>query len=143
VTSARVASADGTRIAVETVGEGPPLVLTTGALQDRASVRLLAQALADRATVHLWDRRGRGDSGGVPDPSRDPAGPDGDALVAAEVAEVVECHRTTGDDCFVATVRLRSLDDLEGVLDRFGLHGQTTTAIIHSTPVPPRGVPLG
>jgi Lrp/AsnC family leucine-responsive transcriptional regulator len=62
--------------------------------------------------------------------------------LAAEVPEVVECHRTTGDDCFVATIRLRSLDDLEGVLDRFGLHGQTTTSIIHSTPVPPRGVPL-
>jgi hypothetical protein len=88
VTPTHVTSADGTRIAVETVGEGPPLVLTTGALQDRASVRLLAQALADRATVHLWDRRGRGDSGGVPDPSRDPAGPDGDALVAAEVADL-------------------------------------------------------
>lgn len=83
-----VTSLDGTPIAVETVGEGPPLVLTTGALQDRAGVRLLAHALADRAEVHVWDRRGRGDSGGAPDPHLDPLGPDGDALLTAEVADL-------------------------------------------------------
>ncbi|GAA4861630.1 alpha/beta fold hydrolase [Actinomycetospora straminea] len=88
MTLAHVTSADGTRLAVETLGEGPPLVLTTGALQDRASVRVLAQALADRATVHLWDRRGRGDSDGAPDPSVDAGGPDGEELVAAEVADL-------------------------------------------------------
>jgi len=88
LTLAHVLSVDGTRIAVETVGEGPPLVLTTGALQDRASVRLLAETLADRATVHTWDRRGRGDSGGAPDPDVDPLGPAGEALVAAEVADL-------------------------------------------------------
>ncbi|GAA4941726.1 alpha-beta hydrolase superfamily lysophospholipase [Actinomycetospora succinea] len=89
-------SSDGTAIAVETVGEGPPLVLTTGALQGRASVRLLAEALADRFTVHLWDRRGRGDSGGVPDSARDPLGPDGAALVAAEVADLEAVVAATG-----------------------------------------------
>ncbi|GLZ44467.1 alpha/beta hydrolase [Actinomycetospora sp. NBRC 106375] len=83
-----VVSGDGTRIAVEAVGAGPPLVITTGALQGRAGVRLLAQALADRFTVHVWDRRGRGDSGGVPDPALDPLGPDGETLVAAEVADL-------------------------------------------------------
>ncbi|PVY96527.1 alpha/beta fold hydrolase [Actinomycetospora cinnamomea] len=88
MSTTHVVSADGTRLAVETLGEGAPLVLTPGALQDRASMRLLAQALADRATVHLWDRRGRGDSGGAPDPARDPLGPDGDALVATEVADL-------------------------------------------------------
>lgn len=88
MTLARVHSADGTLIAVETVGEGPPLVLTTGALQERASVRMLAETLADRATVHTWDRRGRGDSGGAPDPAVDPLGADGEALVAAEVADL-------------------------------------------------------
>ncbi|GAA4778183.1 alpha/beta hydrolase [Actinomycetospora chlora] len=70
------------------MGQGPPLVITTGALQGRASVRVLAAALADRATVHVWDRRGRGDSGGTPDPAVDPLGPGGDALVAAEVADL-------------------------------------------------------
>ncbi|MDD7937063.1 alpha/beta hydrolase [Actinomycetospora lutea] len=78
------------------MGEGPPLVLTTGALQGRASVRLLAEALADRFTVHLWDRRGRGDSGGVPDPARDPLGADGAAMVAAEIADLEAVVAATG-----------------------------------------------
>jgi Lrp/AsnC family leucine-responsive transcriptional regulator len=64
------------------------------------------------------------------------------ADIARDVPEVVECQRITGDDCFLLTLRLRSLDDLEGVLDRFVLFGQTTTSIVHSWPVPPRSVPL-
>jgi len=63
--------------------------------------------------------------------------------LARETPEVVECHRVTGEDCFFLRVHLRSMDDLEEVLDRFVLLGQTTTSIIHSTPVPPRGIPLG
>lgn len=78
------------------MGEGPPLVLTTGALQGRASVRLLAEALADRFTVTTWDRRGRGDSGGAPDPARDPLGPDGADLVAAEVADLAAVVAAVG-----------------------------------------------
>jgi Lrp/AsnC family leucine-responsive transcriptional regulator len=65
------------------------------------------------------------------------------AEIAREVPEVVECYRITGDDCFLLTLRLRSIDDLEPVLDRFVLYGQTTTSIVQSAPVPPRGVPLG
>jgi len=62
--------------------------------------------------------------------------------LAWRIPEVVECHRITGEDCFFLTLRLRSLDDLEGILDRFVLHGQTTTSIIHSSPVPRRPLPL-
>jgi hypothetical protein len=96
VSTTHVVSADGTRLAVEIVGEGPPLVLTTGALQDRGSVRLLAQALAERACVHVYDRRGRGDSDGAPDPALDPLGPDGDGLVAAEVADLAAVTALAG-----------------------------------------------
>jgi hypothetical protein len=46
--------------------------------------------------VHLWDRHGRGDSEGVPDPRRDPVGPDGDALVAAEVADLAAVTAAAG-----------------------------------------------
>ena len=62
---------------------------------------------------------------------------------AREVAEVVECYRITGEDCFLMRLCLRSLDDLEGVLDRFTPYGLTTTSIVHSAPVPRRGPPLG
>src|SRR3954451_2347593 len=64
------------------------------------------------------------------------------AEIAAAMPEVVECHRITGDDCFLLTLRLRALDDLEPILDRFVLYGQTTTSIVQSSPVPPRPVPL-
>ncbi len=62
--------------------------------------------------------------------------------LAAETPEVVECHRITGEDCFLLKLRLRSMDDLEGVLDRFTPFGRTTTSIVHSSPVPRREVPL-
>jgi Lrp/AsnC family leucine-responsive transcriptional regulator len=62
--------------------------------------------------------------------------------IAAETREVAECHRITGEDCYLLRLHLRSIDDLEEVLDRFTPHGQTTTSIIHSTPVPRRGPPL-
>lgn len=62
--------------------------------------------------------------------------------LAREIAEVVECHRITGDDCFFMRLQLRSLDDLEPILDRLLVYGQTTTSIVHSTPIQRRPLPL-
>jgi pimeloyl-ACP methyl ester carboxylesterase len=67
VTAAR--SADGTTIAFETTGSGPPLVLIGGAFCDRhakASGTPLAAHLASRFAVASYDRRGRGDSTDTP-----------------------------------------------------------------------------
>jgi pimeloyl-ACP methyl ester carboxylesterase len=63
MTTAR--SADGTLLAYESRGEGPPLILVDGALCSRAvgPSAKLAQALAARFTVITYDRRGRGESG--------------------------------------------------------------------------------
>lgn len=58
-----VRSADGTTIAYETAGEGPPIILVGGAFNDRSTTRPLATALASDFTVYGYDRRGRGDSG--------------------------------------------------------------------------------
>jgi Lrp/AsnC family leucine-responsive transcriptional regulator len=63
--------------------------------------------------------------------------------VARETAEVVECYRITGEDCFLIKLYLRAIDELEDVLDRFTPYGLTTTSIIHSAPVPRRSPPLG
>jgi Lrp/AsnC family transcriptional regulator, leucine-responsive regulatory protein len=63
--------------------------------------------------------------------------------IAAETPEVGECYRITGEDCYLMRLHLRSIDELEDLLDRFTPHGQTTTSIVHSTPVPRRGPPLG
>jgi Lrp/AsnC family transcriptional regulator, leucine-responsive regulatory protein len=62
--------------------------------------------------------------------------------VARATPEVVECHRITGEDCFFLKLHLRAMDDLEEILDRFILFGQTTTSIIHSSPVSRRALPL-
>lgn len=62
--------------------------------------------------------------------------------IARETVEVGECSRITGEDCYLLRLHLRSIDDLEGVLDRFTPHGLTTTSIIHSVPVPRRGPSL-
>jgi Lrp/AsnC family transcriptional regulator, leucine-responsive regulatory protein len=62
--------------------------------------------------------------------------------LAREIPEVVDCLRITGEDCFFVKLHLRSMDDLEGILDRFIVLGQTTTSIIHSSPVADRPLPL-
>ena len=61
------------------------------------------------------------------------------AQIARDTPEVVDCHRITGDDCFVLRAHVRDVDHLEEVIDRFTLYGQTTTSIVQSSPVPGRG----
>lgn len=58
-----VTSSDGTAIAYERLGDGPPVILTPGALCDRNALRPLAEQLAPDHTAITYDRRGRGDSG--------------------------------------------------------------------------------
>ena len=64
------------------------------------------------------------------------------AEIARSSAEVVECHRITGEDCFFMKAHVRSIEHLEELIDRFIPYGQTTTSIIQSSPVPPRGPAL-
>ena len=64
------------------------------------------------------------------------------AELAQRTPEVVECHRITGEDCFLLKVHVADVHALEQTLDRFLAFGQTTTSIVQSSPVPPRGVPL-
>jgi pimeloyl-ACP methyl ester carboxylesterase len=58
-----VTSNDGTTIAFDRSGEGPPVLLVGGALSDRWGGAPLAALLRKRFTVLTYDRRGRGDSG--------------------------------------------------------------------------------
>src|SRR5918992_4697173 len=59
----QVTSRDGTSIAFERIGEGPPVILVMGAFNDRSTGAPLAAALSPRLRVYTYDRRGRGDSG--------------------------------------------------------------------------------
>jgi Lrp/AsnC family leucine-responsive transcriptional regulator len=65
------------------------------------------------------------------------------ADVARAAPEVVECHRITGEDCYLIKAHVRSMTHLEQLLDDLAPFGQTTTSIIQSSPVPLRGVALG
>jgi Lrp/AsnC family leucine-responsive transcriptional regulator len=65
------------------------------------------------------------------------------AELAQRTPEVVECHRITGDDCYLMKAHVRDVDHMEEVIDRFAIYGQTTTSIVQSSPVPRRGLPLG
>jgi Lrp/AsnC family leucine-responsive transcriptional regulator len=64
------------------------------------------------------------------------------AELARDMPNVTECHRITGDDCFILKIHLDAIDSLDGVLDRFLAFGTTTTSIIQSSPVPLRSPPL-
>jgi Lrp/AsnC family leucine-responsive transcriptional regulator len=64
------------------------------------------------------------------------------AALARARPEIVDCRRITGDDCFVMTAHVRSVEHLEEVIDEFAAYGQTTTSIVQSSPVPHRGVDL-
>jgi pimeloyl-ACP methyl ester carboxylesterase len=58
-----VISKDGTPIAFDQSGQGPPLILVGGATATRLAEASLAAALAPSFTVFAYDRRGRGESG--------------------------------------------------------------------------------
>src|SRR3712207_1284331 len=58
-----VTSSDGTAIAFDRLGDGPPVVLVCGASTDHRANASLAGLLAEHFTVFNYDRRGRGDSG--------------------------------------------------------------------------------
>jgi Lrp/AsnC family transcriptional regulator, leucine-responsive regulatory protein len=57
--------------------------------------------------------------------------------------EVVECHRITGEDCYLIKAHVRDVGHLEELIDQLAPYGQTTTSIVQSSPVPPRGLELG
>lgn len=61
-----VTSWDGTVIAFDRMGSGPPVVLVCGGSTDRTANAGLANVLAAAFSVFNYDRRGRGDSGDTP-----------------------------------------------------------------------------
>jgi Lrp/AsnC family transcriptional regulator, leucine-responsive regulatory protein len=64
------------------------------------------------------------------------------AELVRSMPEVVECHRITGEDCFLLKAHVRGVKHLEELVDALAPYGQTTTSIIQSSPVPTRGLAL-
>lgn len=55
---------------------------------------------------------------------------------------IVECDRITGEDCFIARAHVRSVADLEALIDTIIPYAMTNTSIIQSSPVPRRLPPF-
>ena len=64
------------------------------------------------------------------------------AEILRGLPEVVACDRVTGEDCFVARAHVRSVEDLEALIDEIIPYAMTNTAIIQSSPVPERLPPI-
>ncbi|OZI55789.1 Lrp/AsnC family transcriptional regulator [Bordetella genomosp. 1] len=56
------------------------------------------------------------------------------------IPDVLECHHVTGADSYVMRVVALSLADLERLIERINLYGETRTSIVMSTPVVARGL---
>jgi pimeloyl-ACP methyl ester carboxylesterase len=85
-----VTSKDGTTIAFETTGTGPPIILVASALSDRSDAKRLAALLAPHFTVINYDRRGRGASGDTAPYS-----------VEREVEDIAALMQVAGDPAFL------------------------------------------
>jgi|ERR1700694_3076491 Lrp/AsnC family leucine-responsive transcriptional regulator len=59
-----------------------------------------------------------------------------------DIPEFTECDKVTGDDCFIGRLHLRSIEQLDQILDRISDKAETSTAIVKSTPVRRRLPPL-
>ena len=59
-----------------------------------------------------------------------------------DTPEFVECDRVTGEDCFVGRLYIRTIEELDSILDRFHESARTNTAIIKGQPVKRRLPPL-
>jgi pimeloyl-ACP methyl ester carboxylesterase len=91
-------SIDGTAIAYQTCGEGPPLILVDGALCSRelGPSRALAEVLAEHFTVMTYDRRGRGQSADTAPYSVEREIEDLAALIAAAGGAASVCGVSSG-----------------------------------------------
>jgi Lrp/AsnC family leucine-responsive transcriptional regulator len=61
----------------------------------------------------------------------------------AERTEILECLRTTGEDCYTLKVAATSMPHLEQVVNELTAFGTTTTNIVYSQTLPYRGIASG
>ncbi len=62
--------------------------------------------------------------------------------IIREIPEFIECDKVTGDDCFIARLVVRSMGELDGILDRVAERAETNTSMVKSSPVKRRLPPL-
>jgi Lrp/AsnC family leucine-responsive transcriptional regulator len=62
--------------------------------------------------------------------------------IIEETPEFVECDKVTGDDCFVARLVVRSMVQLDAILDKVAEKAETSTSMVKASPVKRRLPPL-
>lgn len=58
------------------------------------------------------------------------------------IAEISECDKITGEDCFIARLSVRTIEQLDGILDRIADKALTNTALVKSHTIRRRLPPL-
>lgn len=89
-------SRDGTSLAYESTGEGPAVILVSGAMSTGGTVAPLAVPLANRFRVVPYDRRGRGESGDTQPYAVEREVEDLAALIGAVGGEAALCGISSG-----------------------------------------------
>lgn len=127
----KTTSADGTTIAYERAGAGPPIVLVGGAFCDRHATAAIAGALAVDFTAVSYDRRGRGDSGDSPQ-----------YAVAREVEDLEAVIRAVGAPAFVHGISSGGVLALRAAAAGLPIAGvsvlETPFRVPGAPPAPPR-----
>lgn len=59
-----------------------------------------------------------------------------------QIPEFSECDKVTGDDCFIGRLHLRSIEQLDEILDKIADKAETSSAIVKSQPVRRRLPPI-
>jgi pimeloyl-ACP methyl ester carboxylesterase len=113
VETGKVTSEDGTTIVFDRTGEGRPLILVGGALNDRGAAGALAALLAPSFTAYAYDRRGRGDSGDTPPYAVEREVEDVEALVAEAGASASLVGHSSGAALVIETAaRIGGVDKI-------------------------------
>jgi Lrp/AsnC family leucine-responsive transcriptional regulator len=60
-------------------------------------------------------------------------------LLVEQRAEILECQRVTGEDCYILKVAAETTTHLEGLVSELTTFGQTTTNLVYSETLPYRG----
>jgi Lrp/AsnC family leucine-responsive transcriptional regulator len=55
---------------------------------------------------------------------------------------IIECDKVTGDDCFVARIVFRSVEDIDAVLSEVADNSMSSTSLVKTKPVARRLPPL-
>ncbi|NLF78600.1 MAG: alpha/beta hydrolase [Chloroflexi bacterium] len=152
----KIISTDGTPIAYQRSGSGPPLVLVHGTLGTYGRWAPILPALAEQFTVYAIDRRGRGESGDSPDYAIEREYEDVAAVVDAIGGEVNLLGHSFGALCSLEaalrTLHLRALivyeppaaqtsdgiiDRLQSILDTGDREGTLLTFLREVVRMPP------